>query len=178
MGLKRRELPVPVEVESSTGEWSVDGMPMILVPRHFLVNNHNAVEEALGYRESVELYRDPGVRSAREWCEREAQTHGLHGHEIFRHYMDRLSRRGWAQFTVQELNTTTVYARVQVANSVFVAEQRSTTECPVCYMFEGWIEGALGYVSTGEHGNGEVRCREIQCAALGEDHCLFEAKLE
>jgi hypothetical protein len=39
---------VPIEVDERTGVWSVDGMPMILVPRHFFLNNHLAAESALG----------------------------------------------------------------------------------------------------------------------------------
>ena len=39
---------VPIEVDDASGVWSVDGMPMILVPRHFFVNNHLAIEAALG----------------------------------------------------------------------------------------------------------------------------------
>ena len=42
------EPALDIEVDEATGEWRVDGMPMILVPRHFLVNNHVAVEEAIG----------------------------------------------------------------------------------------------------------------------------------
>ena len=33
-----------IQVDQASGEWRVDGMPMILVPRHFLVNNHVASE--------------------------------------------------------------------------------------------------------------------------------------
>ena len=56
---------VPIEVDSATGEWSVDGVPMILVPRHFFLNNHLAVESerAPGRREPVPLPR------AARWAE-------------------------------------------------------------------------------------------------------------
>ena len=39
---------VPIEVDESTGVWTTDGLPMLYVPRHFFVNNHTAIEEALG----------------------------------------------------------------------------------------------------------------------------------
>ena len=39
---------VPIDVDPETGIWRTDGLPMIYLPRHFLVNNHVAVEEALG----------------------------------------------------------------------------------------------------------------------------------
>ena len=170
------QLPVPVRVDPETGEWSVDGMPMILVPRHFIVNNQRAVEEQLGYERTRELFREPGARSAREWCAREAETHGLSGVEIFRHYMRRLSQRGWAQFSVEHLDTAAGYARVGVSHSVFVAERGSQVEHKVCYMFEGWLEGALGYIMAAEGNPQPLRCVEVKCAAESSDHCLLEVR--
>ncbi len=34
---------VPIDVDPETGIWRTDGLPMIYLPRHFLVNNHVAV---------------------------------------------------------------------------------------------------------------------------------------
>ena len=173
-----QQLPVPVRVDPETGEWSVDGVPMILVPRHFFVNNQRAVEELLGPETSSELFREPGDRSAREWCAKEAETHALSGAEIFHHYMKRLSQRGWAQFSVEHLDTAAGYARVRVGHSVFVAERGSQAGREVCYMFEGWLEGALGYIMTAKGNSQQLRCREVQCAAEGSEQCLFEVKPE
>ncbi len=39
---------VPIDVDPETGVWSSDDLPMLFVPRHFLINNHRAMEEALG----------------------------------------------------------------------------------------------------------------------------------
>ena len=73
------QLPVPVRVDPETGEWSVDGVPMILVPRHLFANNQRAVEELWGPKASSDLFREPSDRSVREWCAWEAETHGLSG---------------------------------------------------------------------------------------------------
>jgi hypothetical protein len=173
-----QELPVPVRVDPETGEWSVDGIPMILVPRHFFVNNQRAVEELLGPEASSDLFRRPGDRSAREWCAKEAETHGLSGAAIFHHYMRRLSQRGWAQFSVEHLDPAAGYARVRVDHSVFVAEHGSHANRKVCYMFEGWLEGALGYIMTVEGNPRRLECREVQCASEDSDHCLFEVRPE
>lgn len=173
-----RQLPVPVCVDPETGEWSVDGIPMILVPRHFFVNNLKAVEELIGYEASANLFREPGHRSAREWCAKEAETHGLSGAAIFHHYMKRLSQRGWAQFAVECLDLSSGYARVRADHSVFVAEHGPGAGRKVCYMFEGWLEGALGYVIKVDGRPYRLRCREVRCASEFANHCLFEAKAE
>jgi predicted hydrocarbon binding protein len=172
------QLPVPVRVDHETGEWSVDGIPMVLVPRHFIVNNQRAVEEVLGYEATSDLFREPGSRSAREWCAREAETHGLSGAALFYHYMKRLSQRGWAQFSVEHLDAAAGYARVRVGHSVFVAERGRQARRKVCYMFEGWLEGALGYIMMAEGDPQQLRCQELQCAAEGSDHCLLEIRPE
>ena len=46
---------VDIQVDDVTGRWSVDGLPMILVPQH-LLNNHYAVEAVLG-PEKLEVLR-------------------------------------------------------------------------------------------------------------------------
>src|SRR5215468_3743856 len=91
---------VPIEVDPATGIWSVDGLPMVLVPRHFIVNNHKTIEAAIGVEANDRLLFESGHKSAHYWCAKESVTHGLQGVAVFHHYMKRLSQRGWAQFTV------------------------------------------------------------------------------
>jgi len=144
-------------------------VPMILVPRHFFLNNHLAIERALGEQRYAELLFDAGYRSAYVWCEKEAKTHGLKGVEVFHHYMKRLSQRGWGQFTVESIDPQAGHARVQVRHSVFAVERKNAK---TCYMFRGWFPGALEFVMGGEV---TLTSTETQCAADGrQDHCVFE----
>jgi len=160
---------VPIEVDAATGAWSVDGIPMILVPRHFFLNNHLAIESALGVQKYSELLFDAGYKSAYVWCEKEARTHGLKGVEVFHHYMKRLSQRGWGQFRVESVDPQTGRARVQVHHSVFAVERKNAK---ACYMFRGWFPGALEFVGGKKL---KLTSNEIQCAAEGHEHCVFEA---
>jgi predicted hydrocarbon binding protein len=159
---------VPIEVDEATGEWSVDGIPMILVPRHFFLNYHLAMEEALGREKYAELVFHAGYKSAYTWCEKEARTHGLNGIEVFHHYMKRLSQRGWAQFDVRSVDAASGEARVHVRHSVFATEK---TGRKACYMLRGWFPGSLEFV-TGKKGS--LESAELQCAAEGADYCVFE----
>lgn len=144
-------------------------MPMILVPRHFFLNNHLAIERALGEERYAELLFDAGHRSAYVWCEMEAKTHGLRGLEVFHHYMRRLSQRGWGQFKVQSVDAQTGHARVDVYNSVFAFGKKSAK---ACYMFRGWFCGSLEYAA-----GVKLVSDELQCAAQGHRHCVFETRL-
>ena len=158
---------VPIEVDASSGEWSVDGMPMILVPRHFFLNNHRAIECALGRERYAELLFHAGHKSAYAWCEKEAKTHVLEGTAVFHHYMKRLSQRGWGQFRVESLDAPAGRAGVRVRHSVFATEKGEKT----CYMFRGWFPGALQFVAQSAR---KLTSTEVQCAAEGHDHCVFE----
>ena len=160
---------VPIEVNAATGEWSVDGIPMILVPRHFFLNNHLEIEAALGIEKYADLLFRAGHKSAYAWCEKEAARHGLKGVEVFHHYMKRLSQRGWGQFRVEAVDPHTGRARVQVRHSVFAIERRNAK---ACYMFRGWFPGSLEFVMGGSR---KLTSTETQCAADGRhDHCVFE----
>ena len=46
---------VPIDVDADTGIWTVDAMPMILMPRHFFLNNHLEIEAALGAQTYADL---------------------------------------------------------------------------------------------------------------------------
>ena len=158
---------VPIAVNPATGEWSVDGMPMILVPRHFFLNNHLAIESALGRERYAELLFHAGHKSAYVWCEHEAKTHGLEGVAVFHHYMKRLSQRGWGQFRIESIDPPAGRARIRVHHSVFAAEKGEKS----CYMFRGWFPGALEFVAQSAR---KLTSTEVQCAAQGHEHCVFE----
>ncbi|MGI8312274.1 DUF5943 domain-containing protein [Saccharopolyspora hattusasensis] len=165
-----RELPVTVEVDAETGRWSVDGLPMVLVPQHLLVNNLDAVERNVGRDSSAELFRGAGRRSARHWCAHEATRLGLSGAAIVRHYLDRLSRRGWGRFEIDELDPGHGVLQVRVAHSALLPVAGSTRSVDrACYLFEAWFEGALDYASEDPS---RVAVREIQCAVNAEE-CVF-----
>ena len=70
---------LPIEVDSETGVWTSDALPMLYVPRHFFVNNHMGIEEVLGADKYAEILYKAGYKSAWHWCEKEAECHGLEG---------------------------------------------------------------------------------------------------
>jgi hypothetical protein len=120
---------IPIEVDEATGVWTTDGLPMVYVPRHFFVNNHMAIEAALGREQYAKLLYDAGYKSAYFWCASEAKTHGLAGLPVFEHYLKRLSQRGWGQFGFQTVDARSGAAEIRLENSLFVlAEAASATQ--------------------------------------------------
>jgi len=166
---------VPIEVDEASGRWFVDGLPMILVPQHFFLNNHFAIEAELGSHRLATILAPAGYRSAFVWCEHEAARHKIGGEEVFRHYMRRLSQRGWAQFEILTLDGRAGRATVKVTNSIFVTGSPDNTRRKVCAMFEPWLQGSLEFVRTTYGEDKRLASHEVYCAAEGENnHCLFE----
>jgi len=166
-----------IDIDESTGEWRVDGMPMILVPRHFLVNNHAAVEQAIGEAAYSKHLHEAGYKSAWVWCEKQATVHGIEGIAVFYHYMKRLSQRGWAQFSVEAVDPLAGTATVRVRNSVFVSEFGRNAGRKVCYMFLGWLVGSLEYVANASGRKLSLQAIEAACASDGaHDGCVFEVR--
>jgi hypothetical protein len=173
---------VPIEVDAATGVWTTDGLPMVYVPRHFFVNNHRAVEAALGVERYAPILHEAGHRSAWQWCEKEALTHRLEGEAVFRHYMRRLSQRGYGRFIPEALDVAAGTARIRVEHSIFVLERSGLAERHEaggrrCYMFAGWAPGALEWVRHAAGLAGAVIGEEVACAAEGHPACILEARL-
>jgi hypothetical protein len=166
---------IEIEVDDVTGRWSVDALPMILMPQHFYLNNHYAIEAALGPEKLAEILRPAGHRSAYFWCEKEAAHHGLSGVEVFRHYMRRITQRGWGQFEVLAVDPETGRGSVRLRNSAFIDEARRNAGRKVCTMFASWLEGSLEYVAASAGRTLTLKACEAYCQAEGQhDHCLFE----
>jgi predicted hydrocarbon binding protein len=166
---------VPIDVDPETGIWRTDGLPMVYLPRHFLVNNHVAVEAALGREAYRAILLAATEQSARHWCRSEATTHGLAPEATFRHYFKRLSQRGWGQFAIDELDIGQRRGRISVRNSVFALEAGRSADQPRCYMFEGFVTGALRFLLEDAATPLRVSCRETRCSASGRDEqCQFD----
>jgi hypothetical protein len=166
---------IPIEVDESTGIWRTDGLAMVYLPRHFLVNNHLAVEEALGLEAYRRILQVATEKSALHWCRSEAKTHGLAPEATFHHYFKRLSQRGWGQFSVDRLDVAGRRGHLSLRNSLFALEAGAARGKPVCYMFEGFVTGAFRFL-LGDDAS-MVTCSEAQCVAEGShEHCRFDVE--
>ena len=168
---------VDIQVDEATGRWSVDALPMILVPQHFYLNNHHAIEKVLDPAEMERLLRPAGYKSAYFWCEKEAAFHGLSGEQVFWHYLNRLSQRGWAQFHIEDISSRRGTADIVVRNSAMIDRSHVQEPRKCCYMFAGWFEGAFDYAAKSEGLPLSFEATEVYCAGEGQhDHCRFEVR--
>jgi len=165
---------VPIDVDEASGIWRTDGLPMVYLPRHFLVNNHLAVEAALGREAYRAILRASTAKSAIEWCEAQVRVRGLDREATFQHYFQRLSQRGWGQFSIDVLDIAGRRGSISLRNSILALEPRRGAGQPVCYMFEGFVTGAFSFL-LGNSTSAEVECEEKHCTCEGRhDHCRFD----
>lgn len=169
---------VPIEVEEETGIWRTDGLPMIYLPRHFLVNLLKGVEEAVGTERYRAMLHGSSDLSALQWCRAEARTHGLDAVETFRHYLRRLSQRGYGRMEITALDAAAGTAEVVVRHSAFALGWGAGAGRRVCAMFEGSFQGGMRYVLEQAGRAGEPVCREVACLAEGHPECRFELRCE
>ena len=167
---------LPIEVDSETGVWTSDALPMLYVPRHFFINNHVAVEEALGAEKYADILYHAGYKSAWHWCEKEAECHGLEGVAVFEHYMTRLSQRGWGLFITEQIDLDAGTARVRLEHSAFVY-QLGKVGRKVEYMFTGWFAGAMDQILAARESSLRTVAEQTQSAAeSGCDVGVFVVK--
>lgn len=172
MGTHQPEMPIVVDDE--TGVWTTDALPMLYVPRHFFVNNHMAIEDAMGPEKYAEILYEAGYQSAHYWCEKEAEQHGISGDAVFEHYMKRLSQRGWGLFTIEHLDIAKGNARVRLDHSAFVYQYGKVNR-KVDYMFTGWFAGAMDQIAESLGYEVRTQAEQTQCAAEdGCDYGIFE----
>jgi len=166
---------VEIDVDEQTGIWHIDGLPMLYIPRHFMVNVHDGVEAALGRENYRRVLYDAGHKSAHHWCESQAALYPIKGVEIVKHYLQRLSARGWGQFSLERLDLDPPRMEICLKNSIYVLAREGGASHPVCYMFEGFFTGAMHYLAEA-HGfeAGGLICREVECQAMGFEYCRFE----
>ncbi|MDP6788836.1 MAG: DUF5943 domain-containing protein [Rhodospirillales bacterium] len=167
------ELPVPVEVDPETGTWSVDGQPMILMPRHFWAFVQMEAEKRFGVEAFQAMLFEATYKAARLWCEREARTHGLAGPDILVHYLKRMTQRGLGRLTIEDVDYDAGTARVRLDHSVYVAEYGTQAGRGVCYMFTGALVGGMEAVAQSIGRTLTLKAEEVQCAACGAAHCRF-----
>ena len=170
---------VPIDVDAATGIWTTDGLPMIYMPRHFFVNYYTAMDDALGREKHQAMLFAASHTSAVQWAAAESKTHGLRDLAVFRHYLNRLSQRGWALFTIEDValgvESVGPSAHVRVDNSVYGLQLGQTGRAE-CAMFAGSLAGCLEWAAGDAGHPTKMTAHETQCIAQGHDHCAFEVR--
>lgn len=167
---------VPVEGQDDDTRVEAEYESIRIAAGTFCLGKHPQTGADMGDENYADILYHASYKSARHWCEKEAHIHGLSGLELFEHYLDRLSCRGWGRFSLVEADPSTGTADVRLDHSSFVLAQAEACAAKTCYMFAGWFAGMMDWI--GDSAGTPVRtvCRETQCGADGFDHCIFAVR--
>ncbi|WP_290649517.1 DUF5943 domain-containing protein [Aquisalimonas sp.] len=156
---------IPVEIDEASGEWRMDGLPMLLLPREDMARLQGTV--AGGPAEAA--WQAVARRSAHNWCATEAQRSGSDPVTVVERYLENLSQRGWGRFELLYCRPDDCGAAVRVYNSPFALVPGS--EARACRTFVAWLEGAMNWACSDPDylAIAEERC----CVAGGAEACEF-----
>ena len=154
-----------VQRNPGTGECTLDGTPVLMLPREEMARLQGAVAGSAGEA----AWQSAARRSAAEWCRDEAHRSPAEPATIVARYLDSLSRRGWGRFEVLYCRPEDCGAAVRVYNSPFVAAATRTGHR--CGTFVAWLEGAMNWAC--DDPDVVAIAEERQCAASGAEVCEF-----
>jgi hypothetical protein len=107
---------------SSTGSLTLNGLPMLLMPRHFFRYIMREVHKEVGAETFRQIYWHAGFDGAVSFCESYQKSHGCSPLEAVRGYLDEMSIRGWGHFSIQHIDPQAGTMEVLLRNSSLAAE--------------------------------------------------------
>jgi predicted hydrocarbon binding protein len=168
------DLPVSVVVDSDTGSWSVNGQPMVLVPRHFLVFTQMEFENEIGVEATRRVIEAGTYRAAKTWCRREAARNAMKGPDILQHYLEQVKGRGLGKYEIVSIDLTSGEASIRLFGSIYAAEYGPKTGRATCYMSAASCRGGMEVVMESLGNSVDLCCEEISCASDGKKFCEFK----
>lgn len=127
------------------GRLTLNGLPMILMPRHFFRYIMRDVKKIVGQKTFEQMCRKAGYDGAATFCKAFQKSHGCSAKEALIGYLNEMSLRGWGQFKIQRVDEISGEAEVLLANSALLAED----DLPAANsIWEGAVLGAMAYVQS------------------------------
>jgi hypothetical protein len=136
------------------------------------MGTYKAFEEALGAEGFARVIDQAGRARADGACNR--PTLWARWHRVLRHYLARISQRGWGQFSLREHDLIAGTARVELRHSAFVLTREPADDVRQCAVFESWIAAGLEVCCEQLGIPKKLLAREVQCAGDQDvPHCEF-----
>jgi hypothetical protein len=89
---------------SPSGSLTLNGLQMVLMPRHFFRYIMREVHRAVGAEVFRQIYWQAGFDGAVSFCESYQESHGCSPLEAVQGYLDEMSIRGWGHFSIQSID--------------------------------------------------------------------------
>jgi hypothetical protein len=118
---KFKELVSKLELDAAGG-LSLNGLQMVLMPRHFFRYIMREVHKAVSAEAFHKIYWQAGFDGAVSFCEAFQKSHGCSPLEAVQGYLDEMSIRGWGHFSIQNVDPQAGSMEVVLRNSTLAPE--------------------------------------------------------
>ncbi len=150
------------------GEFSVIGVPAIIISIETFVYLQKDAEKILGIDGAAVLFYEAGKNAGERWINRFSREWGLRDRQFIEAVSNFYAELGWGRFSVEEKDKNELIVRIE--NS-FIARGYGNSEVAVCHFLRGYNAG-LAEVLKGRY----VDAEEMKCAAKGDEYCEFVMK--
>jgi len=131
---------------SPSGSLTVNGLPMVLMPRHFFRYILREVHGAVSADAFRNIYWQAGFDGAVSFCESYQKSHACSPAEAVQGYLDEMSIRGWGQFFIESMDPASGRMEVLIKNSTLAADG----DIPSGNLaWEGAMLGSMSYLQKG-----------------------------
>ncbi|MCX9009701.1 MAG: 4-vinyl reductase [Candidatus Methanoperedens sp.] len=154
--------------ERHRGEFSVIGVPAIIVSIETFVHLQKDAEKILGTGGAAVLFYEAGKNAGERWINRFRKDWGLKDQRFVEAVQNFYAELGWGKFNI-EVNSEDEFV-VRVENS-FIARGYGNSEVAVCHFLRGYNAG-LAEVLKGK----DIDAEEVRCIARGDECCEFVMK--
>lgn len=162
------------KLEGSGLELGYGGLGM-MATEDFIVGLQSGLEKEVGEASAVIMYQcglEWGKIDMERFEQRTLEEYGrpmrdMNVHFVLETWWWPLTAAGWGSWKVDLSRVDQGYIVVRLNNSA-VAQSLERVGKPVCHLYAGLLAGSMTYLV----GN-ELSSIEIQCYAMGEDHCRF-----
>src|SRR5574341_2198097 len=152
----------------SNGEFSVIGVPAIIVSVETFVNLQKDAEKILGIDGAAVLFYEAGKNAGMRWINRFNTEWGLKDKKFIEAVANFYAELGWGRFDFEE-NDENEFV-VTVRNS-FIARGYGHSGVAVCHFLRGYNAGMAEVLKCKA-----IDAEEVRCAAKGDDCCEFRSE--
>ncbi len=162
------------KLQDTALELGYGGLGM-MASEDFIVGLQQGLESEVGEASAVIMYQcglEWGKLDMRNFETRMSNEYGrpmrdMNVHFVLEAWWWPLTSAGWGSWSVDLARIDQGYIVVQLYNSA-VAQSLERVGKPVCHLYAGLLAGAMTPLV-----GSDLSAIEIQCYALGEDHCRF-----
>jgi uncharacterized protein len=158
-----------LEYSSDKGLISFKGVRYLILRPETIMTMYKNLRSKYGNDVDIYFFQG-GFEGGRLSSEKYRDHFGLNEMELIDFVLETGGEIGWGKFDLVKYDKVYKFLDVKVSNSAFVTKD-NITEFPVCHFIRGVLSGMASVLFSSE-----IISNENNCAAKGDNYCLFSIK--